>query len=71
MHDGKLCMHDGMLCMHDGMLYMHDGILLIHDGMLNAIDMLEMLCTLNLMQFTPHNALGTASSGILLHTANK
>ena len=46
-------MHDGMLCMHDGMLCMHDGMLCMHDDMLDAIDMLEMLCTLNLTQFTP------------------
>ena len=39
-HDGKLCMHYGKLCMRDGML--------------DAIDMLETLCTLNLTQFTPH-----------------
>ena len=51
-HDGKLCMHDGILCIHDGKLCMHDGILCIHDGklcmhdgMLDAIDMLEVLCT--------------------------
>jgi len=44
-YDGKLCMHDGILCMHDGMFCMHD-------GMLDATDMLEMLCTLYLTQFT-------------------
>ena len=57
MHNGILCMHDGILCMHDGILYMHDGKLCMHDEMLdpkNAIDMLEMLCKLNLTQFTPH-----------------
>ena len=43
MHDGILCMHDGKLCMHDGML-----------DPKNAIDTLEMLCTLNSTQFTPH-----------------
>ena len=47
MHDGKLCIHDGILCMHDDMLCMHD-------GMLDAIDMLEMLYTLSLTQFTSH-----------------
>jgi len=33
------------LCMHDGML-----------DPKNPIDMLAMLCTLNLTQFTPHSA---------------
>ena len=28
-------------------------MLCMHDGILDAIDMLEMLCTLNLTQFTP------------------
>ena len=54
MHDGILCIHDGKLCMHNGILCMHDGKLCMHDGMLDAIDMLEVLCTLNLTQFTPH-----------------
>ena len=57
MHDHKLLMHVGILCMHDHKLLMHDGILCMLDGMLdpkNAIDNLEMLCTLNLTQFTPH-----------------
>jgi len=57
LNDGKLCMHDGKLCMHDGKLCMHDGKLCMHDGMFdpkNAIDMLEMLCTVNLTQLTPN-----------------
>jgi len=43
MDDGKLCMHNGKLCIHDGMLQLDQK---------NAIDMLEMLCTLNFTQFT-------------------
>ena len=35
--------HDDKLCMHDGMLDPE-----------NAIDMLGMLCTLNLTKFIPH-----------------
>jgi len=48
MHDGKFGMHDSILCMHDGMLCVRDGMLCMHDDMLETIDMLEMLCTLNL-----------------------
>ena len=65
MHNGILCMHNGILCMHDGKLCMHDGKLCklcMHDGMLdpkNAIDMLEMLCTLNMTQFTPLGGIPT------------
>ena len=50
LHGSTLFMHDGMLCLHDGMCR-HVGILCLHDAMLrliNAIDILEMLCMLNL-----------------------
>ena len=57
MHDGRLCMHDGIMCMHDGIMCMHDGKLCMHGGMVdpeNAIDMLGMLCTLNIKFDTIH-----------------
>ena len=60
MYDDILCMYDGILCMHDGKLCMHDGKLCMHDGMLdpkNAIDMLEMLCTLNSPPIHPISSL--------------
>ena len=63
MHVGILCMHVGIVCLHVGILCMHVGILCLHVGMvcpMNAIVILEMLCMLNLTQFTPH----TTSPGI-------
>ena len=61
MHDDILCLHDGVLCMDDGMLCMHVSMVCP----MNAIDMLEILSTLNL---TPHSlyskkALITSSRG--------
>ena len=53
MNIGMLCMNIGMLCMNIGMLCMHVGIV----SSINAIDMLEILCMLNLTQITPHNLL--------------
>ena len=50
MNIGMLCMNIGMLCMNTDMLCMHVGIV----SSINAIDMLEILCMLNLTQITPH-----------------
>ena len=50
-------MHDDILCLHDGMLCMNVGILCMHVGMFcSAIDMLEILCMLNLTQIIPHRS---------------
>ena len=57
LHVGILCLHVGILCMHVGILCLHVGILCMDVGtvcLMNAIDMLEMLCMLNLTQITPH-----------------
>ena len=43
-HDDILCLYDGVLCMDDGMLCMHVSMVCP----MNAIDMLEILSTLNL-----------------------
>ena len=45
-----LCMNIGMLCMNIGMLCMHVGIV----SSINAIDMLEILCMLNLTHHPPY-----------------
>ena len=48
-HPGKKYLLSGMLCMNIGMLCMHVGILCMHVGIVcSAIDMLEILCMLNL-----------------------
>ena len=49
-----------MACMMAYCVYM----MCMHDGMLEAIDMLEMLCTLNLTQFTPHTNVGSERNKI-------
>ena len=58
MYDDILCMHVGMLWINIGMLCMHVGILCMNVGMvcsMNAIDMLEILCMLNLTDLPlPH-----------------
>ena len=59
LHDGMLCMNIGMLCMNIGMLCMNIDMLCMHVGIvssINAINMLEILCMLNLTQITPHRA---------------
>lgn len=61
MHDGKLCMHDGLhagighvrikaSCACARMMAGSAWMLCMHDGMSDSIDVLEMLCTLNLKQ---------------------
>ena len=58
MNIGMLCMNIGMLCMNTDMLCMNIDMLCMHVGIvssINAIDMLEILCMLNLTQITPHN----------------
>ena len=58
MNIGMLCMNTGMLCMNTGMLCMNIDMLCMHVGIvssINAIDMLEILCMLNLTQITPHS----------------
>ena len=62
MNTDMLCMSIGMLCMNIGMLCMNIGMLCMHVGIvssINAIDMLEILCMLNLTQITPHKAPAT------------
>ena len=57
MNTDMLCMNIGMLCMNIGMLCMNIDMLCMHVGIvssINAIDMLEILCMLNLTQITPH-----------------
>ena len=57
MNIGMLCMNTDMLCMNIGMLRMNIDMLCMHVGIvssINAIDMLEILCMLNLTQITPH-----------------
>ena len=57
MNIGMLCMNIDMLCMNTDMLCMNIDMLCMHVGIvssMNAIDMSEILCMLNLTQITPH-----------------
>ena len=61
MNIDMLRMNIDMLCMNIGMLCMHVGIV----SSINAIDMLEILCMLNLTQITPHSI--TVSTDSFVH----